>query len=129
MDDCVLLHHDKAYLKKCLQHMQEYLNSSLGLEFNNKTQIRPFRNGVDYLGFHFYLTESGKILRKVKCQTKRKYKRRLKFLRAAYADGLMGLDDIQQVLYSYKAHLSHGHCYRLQKSVLSDFALRQISHA
>ena len=28
---------------------------SLGLELNEKTQIFPIRNGIDFLGFHTYL--------------------------------------------------------------------------
>ncbi|NCE97587.1 hypothetical protein [Emergencia sp. 1XD21-10] len=73
MDDCVLIHNDKKYLQCCLKAMSEYLNKELQLEFNEKTQIFPIRNGVNYLGWHFYLTDTGKVIRKVKRQTKYKY--------------------------------------------------------
>ena len=42
MDDGVLIHHDKEFLKKALA----------------KTQIFPISQGVDFLGFHFYLTDT-----------------------------------------------------------------------
>ena len=43
---------------------------SLGLELNEKTQIFPIRNGIDFLGFHTYLTESGKVIRKLRHSSK-----------------------------------------------------------
>ncbi len=55
IDDFVLIHESKAYLQECLKRIREHLDY-LGLELNNKTQIFPLRNGVDYLGFHKYLT-------------------------------------------------------------------------
>ena len=51
--------------------MKKFINDKLKLEFNEKTQIFPLRNGVEYLGFHFYLTDSGKVIRSVKQQTKK----------------------------------------------------------
>lgn len=116
MDDCVLIHPSREYLKECLEKMEKDINSELAIEFNGKTQIVPLKNGVNYLGWHFYLTESGKVIRKVKQQTKYKYRRKLKYM-AEYASvkGIMSKDEIRQVINSYQAHLSHGHTYRLQQ--------------
>lgn len=123
MDDGVLLHHDKAYLKRCLALMDEYIRDNLHLEFNQKTQIIPVANGVDYLGFHFYLTDTGKVVRKVRQQTKYKYKRKLRRMQEKYAEGKMDLDEIRQVLASYRAHFSHGHTWRMRKKTLQGFVL------
>ena len=123
MDDCVLIHPDKQYLKDCLARMREYVRKELQLEFNEKTQIFPIRNGVDYLGWHIYMTETGKVIRKVKQQTKYKYKRKLRYFEYAYAHDLIESKDISQTLASYHAHLSHGHTYNLQKRVLGKFVL------
>ena len=125
MDDCVLIHHDKEYLKHCLSEMEHFVNEELHLEFNQKTQITPIKNGEDYLGFHFYLTETGKVIRKVKQQTKYKYKRKLKSMQKKYAAGEMQLPEIKQVLSSYQAHLRHGHTYKLRKKTLAGFVLRR----
>ena len=65
--------------------MEHFMNDELHLEFNQKTQITPIKNGVDYLGFHFYLSDTGKVIRKVKQQTKYKYKRKLKLMQKKYA--------------------------------------------
>lgn len=125
MDDCVLIHQDKSYLKNCLFELKKYLNCELKLQFNEKTQIFPLKNGVDYLGFHTYLTESGKVIRKVRQQTKKKYKRKLKYLQYAYAQGEMSFEEIKQVLMSYHAHLSFGHTYKLQERIISEFKLKK----
>lgn len=124
MDDCVLIHHDKDHLCDCLAQMTKYSQTDLKLDFNNKTQIFPLKNGVDYLGWHFYLTESGKIIRKIKQQTKYKYKRKLKYFQRAYSENDLTLSEINQVLSSYRAHLAYGHTYKLQKRLLSDFVLK-----
>ncbi len=124
MDDCVLIHHDKKYLRYCLDQMKQCLKT-LKIDFNEKTEIFPLKNGVDYLGWHIYLTESGKVIRKVKQQTKYRYKRKLKYFQRAYADGNVELEGINQVLSSYRAHLAYGHTYKLQKKILGDFVLRR----
>lgn len=125
MDDCVLIHGDKDYLKHCLDVMCDYAETELNLSFNEKTKIFPIKNGVDYLGWHFYMTDTGKVIRKVKQSTKVKYKRKLRYFQKAYAEGRTDLDEIKQVLSSYRSHLSFGHTYKLQKKVLGEFVLRR----
>ncbi len=125
MDDCVLIHEDKEYLKQCLEIMQDYAENELHISFNEKTEVFPIKNGVDYLGWHFYMTDTGKVIRKVKQSTKVKYKRKLRYFQKAYAEDKIDLDDIKQVLSSYRSHLSFGHTYNLQKKVMGEFVLRR----
>ncbi|MDR0221674.1 MAG: RNA-directed DNA polymerase, partial [Lachnospiraceae bacterium] len=72
MDDFVLLHHDKEYLRHCLGEIRRVCRDDLHLEMNEKTQIFPVKNGVEYLGWRFYLTESGKAVRKLRTANKRR---------------------------------------------------------
>lgn len=123
MDDCILIHEDKEYLKWCLRKMEECIEDELLLEFNEKTQIFPIKNGVDFLGFHFYMTDTGKVIRKVRQSTKKKYKKRMKKMRDDYNAGLIEYEDIQKVLPGFNGHLKRGHTYRLKKAVLNDFIL------
>ena len=111
MGDLVLLSDDKDYLKNCLKSMQSLVN--------NKTQIFPIKNGVDFLGFHFYLTDSGKIIKKLRRSSKIRFKNRLKKLQHEYKTGNTKLDDINMSLASYYGHLKHGHTYKLRASVFS----------
>ena len=123
MDDCVLIHKDRLYLSQCKNILTGYLKDELKLEFNNKTQVFPLKNGVDYLGFHFYISESGAVIKKVRRRTKIKYKRALINYKKLYPLGKCSLEEVTMTINSYKAHLSHGDTWRLQKKILSEFVL------
>lgn len=62
-------------------------------------------------------------VRKVKQQTKYKYKRKLNSFQSAYSNGAIDLPEIKQVLSSYHAHLAYGHSYKLEKKLLNEFVL------
>ena len=125
MDDCVLIHPDREYLRDCLARMRAYLEEELLLSFNEKTQIFPIRNGVDYLGWHLYLTETGRVVRKLRRGAKVRFLRSLQHMEKAYAGGEMSADECRQVLASYQAHLAHGDTWRLRRNALAGFRLRR----
>lgn len=93
MDDGVLIHESKEYLQECLRQMQK-LVAEEKLEFNQKTQIFPVSQGVDFLGWHFYMTDTGKALRRLRTSNKKRFKRRLKAFQMQYAQGIKTLDEI-----------------------------------
>ena len=123
MDDCILISHDRNVLRQCLQALRELVETELHLTFNEKTQIFPLKNGVDYLGFHFYLTRTGKVIRKLKRSAKTRFKKQLKKMKSDYAEGVTEWPAIRQRLTSFHAHLSHGHTYHLRSKAWRDFVL------
>lgn len=123
MDDAILICNDKQYLKECLREMREYVEQELQLEFNQKTQLVTIKDGVDYLGFHFYLTDTGKVIRRLRTKSKRRWKRRLKKMRRQYRQDELSFEEISRSIASYKGHLRHGHTYRLQQKVFRNFVL------
>ena len=114
MDDMVLLSPSKAELQECLRRIREKCADELKLELNAKTQIMPIKNGVDYLGWHFYLTPSGKVVRTLRAAAKARLKKRLKALQHAYANGELDLPDIKLRIASSNGHLQQGHTWRLR---------------
>ena len=122
MDDGILVHENKEYLNEVLQEMRKKA-LELKLEFNEKTQIFPVSEGVDFLGFRFYLTDTGKVIRRLRTSNKRRWKRRMKKFKERYRDGEMTIDDIKRSLASYRGHIGHGHTYKLQKKVFGKFVL------
>ena len=76
MDDFILIHHDKEYLKKCLNLINKKL-SSLKLSLNKKTQIYNLKSGVNFLGYKFIL-KNKKLIILLNNQTRKKIKRKLK---------------------------------------------------
>lgn len=123
MDDLILLHEDKEYLKACLSEIQAYAKEKLKLEFNEKTQVFPISEGVDYLGWHFYLTNTGKVIRKLRSSNKRRFKRRLKSFQERYRSGEVEFAAIKRSLASYNGHLKHGHTWKLRKKIYGGFVL------
>ena len=112
MDDFILIHHDKEFLKYCKLEIIKYLDN-LKLKLNNKSHIFPLRNGVDFLGFHTYLTEKEKVIRKVRQDRKKRMKRKLKKFKEFYVSGERTKEQIERAYKSWVAHASHGNCYHL----------------
>ena len=127
MDDFILLHESKDYLKECLEEINKLFRDTLYLELNEKTQIFPVKNGVKYLGWHFYLTEKGKVIRKLQTSGKGRTKRRFRKLRSDYAIGTKELPDIKRSLVSTRGHLIHGHTYRLRNKLWHKLVLTRLS--
>ena len=78
MDDFVILHHNKKYLKYCLDTIINILHYKYKLDINNKkTKIDNIKNGIDFLGYFFSL-KNNKLIVKIKNTTKKKFKTRIK---------------------------------------------------
>lgn len=116
MDDFYLMHSSKEHLKYCLEVITEYLQS-LDLTLNGKTQIFPFKNGVNYLGFHTYISKSGKIIRKLKNQNKRNAQRKYLKMAKMVAEGKISKEKFDFSYNAWKNHISHGRCSALSKSM------------
>ena len=86
MDDFYLIHEDRAYLQFCLEEIRRFL-VPLGLELNQKTAIFPLSQGIDFLGFRTYLTDSGKVVRKVRRESKNRIRRKITKFRHLVDEG------------------------------------------
>jgi hypothetical protein len=123
MDDFILIHNDKAYLTECLDRIKEFL-AKIGLTLNQKTQLFPAKNGVDYLGFHTYITRTGKIYRKIRRSSKTRMKRKVKSFKRKYLAGDMQMESIRRCLMSWTGHAGHGNTYRLVRRVLKNLTMK-----
>lgn len=92
MDDMILIHHDKEYLKKCLYEIRRICHDDLHLLLNQKTQIGMVKNGIDFLGYRHILTTEGKIITKLRSSSKIRMKKHIKNLNHLKTKGLV--DDI-----------------------------------
>lgn len=112
MDDFYIIHEDKDYLRRVLGEIKER-TSEIGLSLNNKTQIFPLRNGIDFLGFHTYLTETGKVVRKLRAKSIDNMRRKIKVFRRLFDAGRVDLGSIQQSYASWRGHAQHGNCHHV----------------
>lgn len=116
MDDFFLIHPDKEYLQFCLREIRAYM-AGLGLELNEKTQIFPLRNGIDFLGFHTYLTDSGKVIRKLRYSSIKRMRAKLHRWEREYPAGLVTREKILQSWQAWDAHAAHGNTWLLRQQV------------
>lgn len=116
MDDFFLIHPDKEYLQFCLKEIRAFM-ASLGLELNEKTQIFPLRNGIDFLGFHTYLTEQGKVIRKLRHSSIKRMRSKLRRWEKDYPAGLVSREVILQSWQAWDAYAAHGNTWSLRQQV------------
>ena len=112
MDDFFLIHQDKEYLRYCREEIEAFVQAR-GLSLNAKTNIFPLKHGIDFLGFHTYLVESGAVIRKVRRRSKNNMKRKLKKFAALYAAGRIDEKTIEQSYKSWRGHAEKGNSYHL----------------
>ena len=112
MDDFYLICEDKEALQVAWRKIAELL-APRGLELNGKTNIFPLRNGLDFLGFHTYLNDDGKVIRKVRRSSKKRMSRKLRKYEADYLAGIKPWKEIEDSYRSWRAHASHGNCRNL----------------
>ena len=107
---------DKLLLRQILKEIEAYIKP-LGLRLNGKTQILPLKNGIDFLGFHTYLTQTGKVVRKVRAKSIDNMKRKIRKFRALVDSGKITLDSVVQSYASWTGHISHGNTYHLRQNM------------
>jgi len=121
MDDAVIIHGDKAWLREAKLRLEEFLAEHLALTLNSKTNIFPMAQGVNFLGYRIWPTH--RLLRKASAK---KMRRKLKRFAAGYAVGKITLDEINPSIQSWLGHTSHADCYNLKKRLFADFRLRRM---
>ena len=116
MDDFYVILSDKQRLKEILKDIRALMDG-WGLELNQKTGIFPLRNGIDFLGFHTYLTSTGKVVRKVRVKSIDNMKRKIRKFRGLVDRGKMTLESVSQSYASWTGHISHGNTYHLRQNM------------
>lgn len=113
MDDFILLHNSKEYLKYCLSCIANKLKDDYKLEINKKkTRIDSIKNGIDFLGYRFYI-KNNNIIMKLKNNTKKKFKKKTKNLNLLYNNKYIDYFEYKRLLSSYKGILMYGNCNNL----------------
>lgn len=89
----------------------------LGLSLNRKTNIFPLQNGIDFCGFHTYLTHTGKVIRKLRRSSIKRMKRRIRLWERQYAAGEITRESIMRSFQSWEAHAKHGDTRQLRSDM------------
>lgn len=117
MDDGYLIHHDKQYLQKCLGEIKR-ICVELGVKLNErKTRIVRLDKGFTYLKIRFFLTPTGKIIKKTYPAGVVRMRRKLKKYKRFVNNGKMSLFDVYQSYQSWESHIRPLHSYRTRQSM------------
>ena len=98
MDDFILFHEDREYLKYCLGEIEKKL-AEVKLKLNKKTQILEIHHGFCFLGYRFIL-EDKKLLMLLSSDTKKRVIKRVKYVRKNKPEML------DKTLASYNGYLN-----------------------
>lgn len=111
MDDFILIHESKDYLRHCLSVIRRFLNS-INLSLNNKTQIQSLRHGIAFLNWHFKIKAPGSVV--AIPDRKRVYAkcRKLKKLIALCHEGKISREVVLQSYNGMISHLQWGNSYK-----------------
>ena len=114
VDDFVLFADDKARLWDWRERILETLERERLKTHEERSRVRRTDEGVRFLGFRIW---PGR--RRLARQNARAMRRRLKWMRTAYARGRLSLEEIGPRVRAWLAHAAHGGTDSLVKEILS----------
>lgn len=120
MDDFLLIHPDREQLKRCLSEITEHL-ARRGLQLNKKTHIFPVKQGVVFLKWHFHLTPTGKVVRRMSRRSICRERRKLKKLKTLLDEGRITMTDVHNNYQSWRANAMRGNTGKLLLSMDKQF--------
>ena len=111
MDDFVLIHPDKEFLRDCLRQIREKLDE-LGLCLNEKTTMYPLSQGVKLMNWRFViLPETGRIVRYMKSEKLGKQRRKMRKLMEKEQAGQLAEGTTRESLTSWMANAKRGNTF------------------
>lgn len=114
MDDFYILSHSKEDLIKLLKWISSYA-ASIGLEMNPKTGI--FYNRIDFLGFRFFLSDTGKVIMRLLKEKKKTQKNRVRLLTRQLKEGKITPDQAAESYQGWRQHAFNGNCRNMVLSM------------
>lgn len=126
MDDIVIIHHDKEYLKAVMKDLDLRL-SALGLTLNKKSCILPLKQGIWFLKRKHILTKTGKIITKISRSSIMREQRKIHKLKALLDLEEIILEDAIKQFTGWYAHVkttcSKTVIYRMTKLFKATFGI------
>lgn len=113
MDDFLIIHHDKDYLTDCIAKTEEYLKR-IEFELNpKKTRLYKLSDGIEFLGFRFTLTNTGKVLMQIRPDNVKRERKKLRRLVAKSKKGGLPRDKVDESYAAWRNHANKGNSYKL----------------
>ena len=116
MDDLVMIFDNRDEATKVLAVLKEKIKE-FKLDFNDKTQIIPLKNGIEFLGGRYYIGKGGQIFLKVKRQARDRLRRNIKRVENLQKNGTLNEDYLHGFYAGYKGHLKDFNSFYLFSKV------------
>lgn len=113
MDDFYIIVRDRQTARDLLLDIRQWIEG-VELELNSKTGIFPLRNGIDFLGFHSYLTESGAVVQKLRQSNIDRIRTRVARWRVDYPAGRITKEKIVEKFAAWDAFAAYGDTHELR---------------
>lgn len=115
MDDFLIISEDREYLEDCMRKCTGYLEN-LRFEMNTKkTRVYPLKEGIEFLGFRYVLTESGKVLMLIRPENVKRQRKKLRRLVAKSRKGMIPREKVDESYAAWRNHASKGNTHQLLK--------------
>lgn len=122
MDDFYVIHHDKEFLKTCVEAIRAKC-AEVGLTLSDrKTQIVKLSRGFTFLKVRTHVTPSGHIVRRIYPRSVTRQRRKLKKLRRLLDNGEMLPEDVYNSWQSWDSHAARFDTYRTREAQRNLFA-------
>lgn len=118
MDDMILIHEDKEYLRYCWKKIEKELEK-IHLTLNPKSCLYPLKQGIKFLHWHFYYTLNGGIKQKMDSDKTGKERRRLKALLTKEYNGEIPVGTAEESLQAWCANAKRGNTFFQQKRMIA----------
>ena len=119
-DDFVLLHNDRQRLKAAVGQITSFL-AGLRLKLHdNKTAVIPVKAGLRFVGYRIWPTH--RLLRK---DNIRQFRRRVRWMKLAYADGLIDAEEVRPRLASWVGHARQADSEKLVRRLSKEWIFKR----
>ena len=117
MDDSYLIHEDKDYLKKCLEDLKDKF-TEVGIVLNpKKTRMVKLSKGFTFLKTQYFLTDTGKVVRKACRESIVRQRRKLKKFKKFSDAGEMSFGHIYNSYMSWRGYIGHKDAHKTIQSM------------
>ena len=111
MDDRIIIHHSKEYLRELLAGINR-IAETLGLHLNEKkTQLIKLTHPFTFLKTRYIITPTGKIIRKIPKDVAKRQGRKMRKLAKLTVDGEITLEDFKNQYKSWRGDKKRYNAY------------------
>lgn len=120
MDDRIIIHHDKQFLRQILADIMQ-IAETVGIHINSrKTQIIKLTRPFVFLKTRYFLMDTGKLIKKIPKDVVKRQRRKMRKLAKLASEGTISLKDFQTQYKSWRGDKKRYHAYRTLRRLDSE---------